>query len=54
MTIDEAIHILDPDTTREALFGLEGDEAVRLVEEACRVACDTMRAARMAGAQTDK
>lgn len=42
MTIDEAIKILHPDTTYRALFGVEGKEAIKLVEEACIVACECM------------
>lgn len=49
MTIDEAIRILDPETTREALFGIERDEAIPLVEDACRLACEALRAVKKAG-----
>ena len=38
MTVSEAIRILDPSTTREALFGTEKEEGIRIVTEACVVA----------------
>ena len=42
MTVEEAIAILDPETSRAALFG--GSEAVlAATEEACRVAVRVMR-----------
>ena len=50
MTIEEAIAILDPETSRAALFGyryfggFRGSEAVlAATEEACRVAVRVMR-----------
>ena len=49
MTIQEAIKILHPDTTRDALAeieyyaGFNGREArIKAVEEACLIACDCM------------
>lgn len=53
MSIDEAIRILDPETTREALFGFKKDEAVQLVEKACRLACDALRAIQRTGTQAE-
>ena len=45
MTIEEAIKILDPETTREALSTCSTKgEAIRVVEEACKVACAALRA----------
>lgn len=43
MTIEDAIRILDPATTRVALYGLSKETAVALVEDACRLAVDVMR-----------
>lgn len=50
MTIEQAIAILDPETTRAALYeysyfaGFRGDEArIAACEEACRVAVRVMR-----------
>ena len=43
MDIKEAIRILHPDTTHRALFGVEGKEAIKLVEEACILACECMK-----------
>ena len=50
MTYQEAIRILHPDTTLEALAeyeyygGFNGGEAkIKAVEEACIVACEAMR-----------
>lgn len=43
MKIEEAVRILDPDTTAAALYGLPHDEAVELVEAACRLAVDNLR-----------
>lgn len=43
MTLDEAIRILDPKTTGEALLGLKKLEAIPKIEEACRIACGVMR-----------
>lgn len=50
MTIEEAIKILDPETTRQALAeieyyaGFRGQEAkIEAVNEACMVAVDIMR-----------
>ena len=42
MNIEEAIKILHPDTTYRALFGIDGKEAIKLVEEACILACKCM------------
>lgn len=50
MTIKEAIKILDPETSADALWEIEyycgfNGEAARLkaTEEACKIACDCMR-----------
>ena len=50
MTYQEAIRILHPDTTLEALAeyeyygGFNGKEAkIKSVEEACKVACEAMQ-----------
>lgn len=43
MKIEEAVRILDPATTAAALYGLPHDEAVELVEAACRLAVDNLR-----------
>lgn len=50
MTREQAIRILDPETTGEALAeiehyaGLSGKAAkLRATEDACIIACDTMR-----------
>ena len=50
MTIKEAIRLLDPDTSVEAINeidyygGLKGYEKVlEAINEACRLACDIMR-----------
>lgn len=42
MTPKEAIRILHPDTTREALSGMDAETAIPLVEEACRMACEAL------------
>lgn len=42
MEIKEAIRILHPDTTKEELFKYDKEESVKLVEEACLVACECM------------
>lgn len=42
MDIKKAIKILHPNTTARALFGVEGKEAIKLVEEACILACECM------------
>lgn len=42
MTESEAIRILDPETTREALFGTSREEGIKLAEEACKVAVKAM------------
>lgn len=47
MTIEEAIRILDPDTSREALRDFDHDTGVSLVEEACRLAVDALKAKQM-------
>lgn len=43
MSIEQAIYILDPETSMRALYGYNHEEGVALVEEACRVACECMR-----------
>lgn len=43
MTPEEAIRILDPETSAAALYGLGHDEAVALVEDACRLAVAALR-----------
>ena len=50
MTIDEAIRILDPATSAEALCEIEyyggskgKEKMLSACEEACRIACDIMR-----------
>lgn len=49
MTINQAIRILDPETTAEELAtieyygGLHGREKMAACEEACRIAVGTMR-----------
>ena len=50
MNMREAIRILDPETTREAIAeikyyaGFNAQEAViQAVDDACRIACDVMR-----------
>lgn len=43
MNYKEAINFLDPETTRSALFGMEKEEAIPVIEEACRIACQAMR-----------
>lgn len=42
MTIEEAIKILHPGTTKEALLGYGKEDAIKLVEEACILACECM------------
>jgi hypothetical protein len=42
MTIDEAIKILHPNTSYEALLGYNKKDAIKLVEEACILACECM------------
>ena len=44
MKTEEAIRILDPDTSAAALCGLGHDEAVALVEDACRLAVAALKA----------
>lgn len=44
MTPEEAIRILDPETSAAALYGLGHDEAVALVEDACRLAVAALEA----------
>lgn len=45
MTIEEAIKILDPETSRETLLRYEdNEECVEAVNEACLVACAALRA----------
>ena len=43
MTVDEAIFILDPETTREALAGKSDGARKYLVDKACMVAINCMR-----------
>jgi Mg/Co/Ni transporter MgtE len=43
MRVEEAIKILDPETTREAVGDLPHDEAVKKVDEACIAAVEIMR-----------
>lgn len=42
MTTEEAIKLLHPDTTKETLLGYGKEEAIKLIEEACIVACEYM------------
>ena len=49
MSIEEAIRILDPETSADAIAeikyyaGFNQDKAIEKVEEACEVACSIMR-----------
>lgn len=44
MTAEEAIRILDPETSREALQQYEEyEDRLEVVDEACRVACSALR-----------
>lgn len=45
MTIEEAVRILDPETTREALrpYAYDPERRIQIVEEACRVAVRALR-----------
>lgn len=43
MTIGKAIEILTPETTKNALFGIEKEEAIQLVNEACNVAVAALK-----------
>mgnify|MGYP006896010602 CR=1 FL=1 len=49
MTVKEAIRILDPVTSAEAIAeidyytGFNRDKSIKKVEEACVIACDIMR-----------
>ena len=43
MTIQEAIYILDPKTTADALKFIDRVDALAKVNEACEVACECMR-----------
>ena len=45
MTREEASHILNPDTTREALapYAYDPEQRIKIVEEACRVAVAALR-----------
>ncbi len=49
MTIEEAIRILDPETSVDALTeinyytGFNREKSIEVVDEACVVACDVMR-----------
>ena len=42
MEIKEAIKILHPDTTAEALYEYEREEAIKVVKESCVVACEAL------------
>lgn len=42
MEIQEAIKILHPDTTAEALEEYDKEESIKMVEEACIVACEAL------------
>lgn len=44
MTPKEAIKLLHPDTTREAIWEIEenGGDAIKAIEEACIVACEAL------------
>ena len=42
MTTEEAIIILHPDTTKEALLGYTKEDAMQLVNDACVIACGCM------------
>ena len=46
MTTEEAIQILDPETSREALlpYAYDPDRRLRVVNQACRIACAALRA----------
>lgn len=45
MTIEEAIRILDPETSKEALlpYAYDNHQRRKVVDEACRVAADELR-----------
>ena len=43
MTLEQAINILHPDTTVQALRFTNQEESRILVDEACLVACDVMQ-----------
>ena len=49
MSIEEAIHILDPETSADAITeikyyaGFNEEKAIKKVEDACVLACDIMR-----------
>ena len=49
MSIEEAIHILDPETSADAITeikyyaGFNEEKAIEKVEDACKLACDIMR-----------
>ena len=49
MSIEEAIRILDPETSADAITeikyyaGFNEEKAIKKVEEACKLACDIMR-----------
>ena len=43
MTLEQAINILHPDTSFQALRFRQKDEARNLVDEACLVACEVMK-----------
>lgn len=42
MTTEEAIRILNPYTTKEALTNYSKEETISLVEKACFIACECM------------
>lgn len=43
MTRELAIKLLHPDTTKEALQGKTHDEIIKLIEEACLLACEALQ-----------
>lgn len=60
MTPQEAIRILHPDTTREALSGMDSKTMIQIVNEACLMACEALEKQiekeaeiRMNGAEAD-
>lgn len=42
MDYNEAVRLLHPDTTREALFDMDSEEAIQKIDEACIVACNAI------------
>ena len=43
MTRELAIKLLHPDTTKDALQGKTHDESIKLIEEACILACEALQ-----------